>query len=80
MNKKFKMMANLALLSQVGISMIVPIFGGVFLGHWLDEKVGTKFIFLLIGVVMGISVAFSTLFKMTSKGLNSRKNDKDKRK
>jgi len=73
MNKNLKSVANLALLTQVGISMIVPIFGGVYLGHWLDEKVGTKLIFLLIGVILGVGAAFTNLYKLATKGINKRK-------
>lgn len=73
MNKKFKMVANMALVTQIGVSMIVPIFGGVYFGHWLDEKVGTKLIFLLVFTILGVGAAFSSLFKLATKGINKRK-------
>ncbi|MCD4713660.1 MAG: AtpZ/AtpI family protein, partial [Clostridiales bacterium] len=34
---QMSVLQNLAVLSQVGIMMIVPIIGGVFIGDWLDR-------------------------------------------
>ncbi|MDW7662946.1 MAG: AtpZ/AtpI family protein, partial [Bacillota bacterium] len=52
---------NLALLSQVGIMMIVPIIGGVFIGNWLDRKFGDGSIFLIICLLLGVGASFRNL-------------------
>lgn len=44
----------LALFSQLGITMAVPIVLGVLAGHWLDERLGTKILFLILLACMGI--------------------------
>ncbi|MFA5523171.1 MAG: AtpZ/AtpI family protein [Tissierellales bacterium] len=67
-----KILRNLALISQVGISMLVPILGGTWLGITIDEKLGTGAIFFLIFIVLGVVSAFVTLFKITV-GSNKRK-------
>lgn len=63
--KDFRMYENLALLSQVGIMMVVPIAGGLFAGNWLDKALGTSPIFLLICIFLGTASAFLSLYKFT---------------
>ncbi|MTI66444.1 MAG: AtpZ/AtpI family protein [Firmicutes bacterium] len=60
------------MISQVGISMILPIFAGVYFGNLLDEKLGTNAIFLIILTIVGVVVAFMNLFKLSTRG-NKRK-------
>ena len=45
----------LVLFSQLGLTMALPIILGAVAGHWLDEKFGTRVIFLLIFVCLGIT-------------------------
>nr|WP_207713446.1 MULTISPECIES: AtpZ/AtpI family protein [unclassified Fusibacter] len=69
------MYENLALLSQVGFIMIVPIAGGLFVGKWLDGLFGTSPLFLLALIILGTLSAFVSLFKFTMAA-----SKKDKRK
>ncbi len=71
---KFKMYENLVYLTQIGISMIIPILGGLFIGKFIDEKMGTTSIFMLTFIVLGVVVAFMNVYKMVMKGY--RKKDK----
>lgn len=71
-NEKSKVLQNLVLISQVGISMLVPILGGALLGIFIDKKLGTGIIFFIIFIILGIISAFITLFKITV-GSNRRK-------
>ena len=61
---------NLALISQVGFSMIAPILVGVYLGQFIDKKVGTNGVFTIILIIIGVGGSFVNLFKLTggSKG------------
>ncbi|MDO9591625.1 MAG: AtpZ/AtpI family protein [Erysipelotrichaceae bacterium] len=74
---KYKMYENLALLSQIAFMMITPIFGGVLLGRFIDDKVGTSGVFLLIFTLVGVATAFMELFKLT---MRKTKNYPNKRK
>lgn len=56
---------NLALLSQVGIMMLVPIFGGVLLGSWLDNKLGTGHILLIVCLILGVGASFRNLYMLS---------------
>ena len=61
---------NIALISQIGFSMIAPILIGVYIGQFIDKKVGTKGIFTIILIILGVGGGFVNLFKLTggSKG------------
>lgn len=71
-NGKSKILENLVLISQIGISMLVPILGGALLGIFIDKKLDTGIIFFAIFIILGIISAFMTLFKITA-GSNKRK-------
>ena len=38
----------LSLITQIGITMLVPIVLCFFIGRWLDEKLGTGFIMIIM--------------------------------
>lgn len=64
---------NLALISQVGISVITPILIGVFLGGWIDKWLGTEGVFMLILLLLGAGGGFLNLFKITGAFKGKRK-------
>jgi F0F1-type ATP synthase assembly protein I len=69
------MYENLVFVSQIGISMAMPIFLGVYGGNWLDQKIGTTGIFLLLGILFGVGSSFMNLYKIAV----SRSKDRRKR-
>lgn len=52
----------LGLLNQVAISMLVPIFGCVFVGIFLDKVTGLEPLWLVIFILLGVGAAFRNLF------------------
>ena len=50
-----------AQITTVALEMVLPALGGV----WLDAKLGTKFLFLILGAVLGFVVGFWHLLKLT---------------
>lgn len=60
----------LVLISQVGISMIVPIVGTMIIGKILDDKLGTNVLFLAIFSILGIAASFVNLYKMITRDIN----------
>lgn len=67
-----KILTNLALVSQIGISIVVMIGGGVLLGNFLDKVFNTNLVFLVIFTVLGVSSAFYYIYKMGVQGLNGK--------
>lgn len=56
---------NLALISQIGLSVITPILMGVFLGQFIDEKLSKNGIFSILFLILGAGAGFMNLFKIT---------------
>ena len=75
MGRKSSVLENLTLVSYIGISMVVPILGGLYIGNWIDQKFSTQPIFLFIFIICGVIVSFMNLFKLATKDIkkNSRK-------
>lgn len=57
-------MQNIVLVTQVAISMITPIFLGLFIGSWLDNKIGTSPWFTLILLILGVFSGFLNTYKL----------------
>ncbi|MDD5934005.1 MAG: AtpZ/AtpI family protein [Clostridiales bacterium] len=59
-----KVLKSFVLITQIGITMIVPIFLCLFVGMKLDEWFKTNFI-TIIGIILGILAAFRNVYVMT---------------
>ena len=62
-SKRAEIVQMLSLISQLGIMMVVSIFGCFFIGRFIDDKLGTGPIFMLIFLVLGIGGAFMSVYK-----------------
>ncbi len=60
-----EILKSLAMINQIGITMMVPIIGCVFLGIFLDTKFGTSPLVLMIMIFVGMAVAFRNLYMLT---------------
>jgi ATP synthase protein I len=49
------------------LTLIILILGGVFLGKYLDEKLNTSPLFILLFTFLGIAASYRNLFKDASK-------------
>ena len=63
----------LAMVSQIGITMIVCVFAGVWAGNWLDQKLGTSGICLIVCILIGILAGFMNVYKLLTKGVKNKK-------
>jgi F0F1-type ATP synthase assembly protein I len=50
-------------LTTIALEMALP----ALVGYWVDEKLGTKLVFLVSGAVLGLATGMWHLLKMTSK-------------
>ena len=56
-----------SLITQLGISVLVCIFGCFFIGRFIDSKLNTDPIFMVIFLVLGIARAFNSVYKVLRK-------------
>lgn len=59
-----QILKSFSMVGQVGISMLVPIFLGAFLGIKLDEWLDTGFCFIVL-LLLGIAAAFRNVYLLT---------------
>ncbi|MDE7298223.1 MAG: AtpZ/AtpI family protein, partial [Lachnospiraceae bacterium] len=52
------------MITQIGISMLAPIFVGGLIGHWLDRLTGAGFLFLIF-LLFGFLAAFRNVYRLT---------------
>lgn len=72
-NSLFEIMKAFSLLSQLGLIVIVCIFGCVFFGFFLDKKFNTSPIFSIVFILLGIGSAFSGVYRTLKPFMNKRK-------
>ena len=52
----------MAYASTVGIQMLVMVFGGLFVGNWLDERYKTGSVFSLVFLILGVFAGFRNVY------------------
>ncbi|SMP52331.1 AtpZ/AtpI family protein [Anoxynatronum buryatiense] len=68
--RKGSALQNLSLISYIGIAMVVPILAGVVGGRWLDERFGTKPVFLFILIVAGVLIGARNVYQLAMKDVD----------
>jgi ATP synthase protein I len=63
----------MAYASSIGISMVVSIFGALYLGIWLDRKFGTDPCLTMLFLLMGVVSGFRNIYVMIKRSLNDEK-------
>jgi ATP synthase protein I len=68
-----------AALRLIGVGWYVglSILAGVLAGLWLDDKFGTKPLFVMLGLFLGIVIAFYGVYRMLSLLIGNKKNKED---
>jgi len=57
----------LALLTQIGVTIVACVAVGIFLGWLLDRLLGTEPWLLLVFTLLGIAAAFKSIFDFAKK-------------
>lgn len=71
--KHYNIFRDLSLLSYIGVMMVVPIIGAVYLGNLLDEKLGTKHTFMIVFIILGVGASFLNVYKITIKYIKNKR-------
>lgn len=61
----------LSLLTQLAMTMVIPIGMGVLVGVFLDQKLGTAPILLLAMTVTGVAAGFRNVYHLTQSFMKS---------
>lgn len=64
-NKQIKQ--TLARMSGFAVSMVFAIIVGFLLGRFLDSKLGTTPVFLILGTILGIITVFKSIYDISKK-------------
>jgi len=57
-------------MTSIGWSTVLPIAGGVLLGHYIDQRTGSEYVWTVGLLVGGIMVAFYNLYHIMYKEIN----------
>ncbi len=69
-----QILLSMSLLTQVGLVVVISIIIGLLLGQWLDGLLGTRLVFSLLGMLLGIGGGMVSAFRLLQKAF---KDDND---
>jgi F0F1-type ATP synthase assembly protein I len=61
--------AYFALFSEIGLILFVTTLGGSLAGNWLDEQVGTRPVFILVGLFAGLGTGARAIYGLINRFL-----------
>lgn len=64
-----KSFAYFALFSEIGLVLLVTTFGGLLLGHWLDQQLGTNPLLVIGGFLLGIAIGAVAIWRVLNRYL-----------
>ena len=75
---KRDLLKTLGVVSSMGISAVVAIVIGIFVGRQLDKWLGTEPWFFFIFLFFGIAAGFRNIYIITNREVHRDENSKDK--
>lgn len=66
---------NFALVTQIGVTIVVTIILTLLVGKKLDDWLGTKILFTIVFLILGIASCFMTIMRLGTKEKNKRLED-----
>ena len=61
--------AYFVLFSEIGIVLFVTTLGGALAGNWLDLEIGTRPIFILVGLFVGLAAGARAAYTLVKRFL-----------
>ena len=61
--------AYFALFSEIGIVLFVTTLGGALAGNWLDLQIGTRPIFIMVGLFAGLALGARAIYTLIKRFL-----------
>jgi len=75
MNGPGKASGYIALFSQIGFILLLTVLAGTLAGYWLDQRLGTVPIFVLVGFVFGTVSGSIGCWRLMTRFLDSLDDD-----
>ena len=63
--------AYAVLFSEIGLSLLVTTLLGVLAGYWIDQQLGTRAIFVIVGFLAGAGVGTLMIYRLVSRFLKT---------
>ncbi|MDH5541784.1 MAG: AtpZ/AtpI family protein [Nitrospinota bacterium] len=70
MGKRSGQYVEFTLLAMVGTQLVVSIFIGFGIGYWLDTKLGTKPLLMLLFGILGVAAGFLNIYRTVKKSVD----------
>lgn len=65
-----------ARITTISMEMILP----ALVGYWLDQRWGTRPVFIILGTILGFTIGLMSLIQLTRQpGANRKDNDNEKK-
>jgi len=61
--------AFLALFSEIGMLLLVTTLAGVAAGYWVDQELGTRPLFILVGFLAGAGIGAFGIYRLVTRFL-----------
>ncbi len=61
--------AYFALFSEIGFVLLVTTLVGVLVGYWIDQRLGTLPIFVLVGLFVGLAAGARAVYQLITRFL-----------
>jgi len=59
-----KTLRAMSLVSGLGFSIAVCLIGGILAGHWADDQLHTRPLFLMVGILFGLFGAAAVIYSL----------------
>ena len=60
-----------ALFSEIGVILFITTMGGLLLGRWVDQQLGTNPVFVMSGFLLGIAIGALADWRLISRFLKT---------
>ena len=68
---KRRFLLSFQMATELGFMIVIPLLAGTLLGIYLDQRLGTKPIFILVGVAVGIAVSVVSIVRIIGSLIDS---------
>ncbi|NLV91848.1 MAG: AtpZ/AtpI family protein [Firmicutes bacterium] len=59
-----------ALITEIGLTIVVTTLMGYYLGGWIDRRLDTGIVFMIIGVVFGLVSGFYSVYQLVAREMD----------